>query len=203
MHRPSRRERSQPSILPSRIRREVAAHIIRHCGAMRIGIEQAFERQPLGRIHLRVVIFERAIEIGAFQHRLLAPAPRRASATNGRGRRCAGSSSHAAIERKHIVKRKSRRRASRVPSCLRHRAERERAGDAPDAARCAARCGARAKIRAPAPARNSQIAQPAMDQLGIVRAGGVGEIAPLDKRHFIARAWPHRAPRKRPLPRRR
>jgi len=38
---------------------------------VRVGIEQALERQTLGRIHLRVVILQRAVEFRSFEDRLL------------------------------------------------------------------------------------------------------------------------------------
>ena len=120
---------------------------------MRVGIDQTFERQPLGRIHLRVVIEERAFEDRAGREPVRAPAPRRAQATNGPA--SAAPDRRASRGRRRAYRRASApRSASRALSIRRHRAAPERAGDAPGAARCAARCAARAATRAPARARN-------------------------------------------------
>ena len=61
--------------------------------AMGIGIDQAFQRDAFGRIHLGVVIFEGALEAVAFQHRLARQRVLRGRASDGRADAGAGSSS--------------------------------------------------------------------------------------------------------------
>ena len=45
-----------------------AFDIVCDCGAVCIGIEQAFEREPFRRIHLRIVILQRAFEARPVQN---------------------------------------------------------------------------------------------------------------------------------------
>ena len=167
-------------------------HIIGDRGAVGIGVHQILQSDALGRVHLGIVIFEGTLKTIGCQHRLACQRIFRRYPTMA-GQVLGRIFQTVPVIRQKIIKRQS---------CLELGAfgnasvvERQKKGQRPHQMRRHAH-QAQPFAQRFAHQRDfqvAQIAQSAMRQLGIVRAGGGGEVPHLDQRHLESRASPHRA----------
>ncbi len=151
-------------------------------GAVTVGIHQTFQRDPLRRIHLGIVIFESAGKAGAFQHRLARQ--RRPTRQKKMPRHLLRRfRAPVAVIGKNIIQRQSSAQSQPFADTV---IDRHQEGQrAQQMRRDALQIAPFVQALAHQPDfQIAQIAQPAMRQFGIVGGCRGGEIPRLDQRHF-------------------